>query len=484
MRAIGPRWFVWVVTLSAALGAEARGEAPRKKARKPGVEGALTRGERLFLRTWAPEDPRARGGDGLGPVFNARSCVACHGLAGPGGGGTNAVNVELLSAVPTRSVRAGGTANQGGVAPLDRSPLVAISRGFLPSNSIVLHRFGLAAGYAAWRTFAQEALDPPKPAPATGTAREAPRADPPPRPDFRLVVSRRNTPALFGAGLIDRIPDAAIEAEARAQAGGHVHGRVSRVPGGRIGRFGWKAQVAGLEDFVLTACANEMGLEVPGHHQAADPLGYGERVGAGLDMSADDCRLLVGYVASLPAPEERPSDFLKRGRLLFQSTGCAECHRPDLGGVEGLYSDLLVHDMGPGLSDSGVYYGQDEDSSPGVPKPPDWRTPPLWGVADSAPYLHDGRAPTLAAAIRAHGGEAQDSARLYESLRPAAKAELLGFLRALKVRKAARFTNRDVRLADEEFLPFVPRPGAPAPVAGWAVPGFSARAARAPFATR
>ena len=72
-----------------------------------------------------------------------------------------------------------------------------------------------------------------------------------------------------------------IEAAAAEQAGSktvpEIHGRVSRLADGRIGRFGWKGQMASLEDFVLTACAVELGLEVPGHHQSPDPLAEQER---------------------------------------------------------------------------------------------------------------------------------------------------------------------------------------------------------------
>ncbi|MCA1686499.1 MAG: hypothetical protein LC745_11105, partial [Planctomycetia bacterium] len=198
---------------------------------------------------------------------------------------------------------------------------------------------------------------------------------------FRMVVSERNSPALFGAGRIDAIPDSVIEAEAFRQSySTGLAGRVSRLRDGRVGRFGWKAQVPNLDDFVRTACAVELGLEVPGHPQSEDPFGYGAHA-RGLDLSGDDCKALVGYVRGLPRPEERPSATSGKGRAVFDRTGCADCHRPDLGDVEGLYSDLLLHDMGFGLSDSGVYYGTDEESSPGVPKGPEWRTPPLWGVA-------------------------------------------------------------------------------------------------------
>jgi CxxC motif-containing protein (DUF1111 family) len=108
--------------------------------------------------------------------------------------------------------------------------------------------------------------------------------------------------------------------------------------------------------------------------------------------------------------------------------GCAECHLPDLAGVQGLYSDLLLHDMGVGLhGTAGGGY-----SSPGDATVGEWRTPPLWGVADSAPYLHDGRAPTLRDAILLHGGSAADSAKQFGGLSPSEQDQLLAFLGTLR----------------------------------------------------
>ena len=285
-----------------------------------------------------------------------------------------------------------------------------------------------------------------------------------------MVVSSRNAPALFGSGRIDAIPERRDQGRGAAASPPEVAGRVSRLKDGRVGRFGWKAQVPGLEEFVLTACANEMGLEVTGHHQAPDPLGYGDDDDRPEpDMSDDECRALVTYVGALAAPVEwAGGEWLARGRTVFGRAGCADCHRPSLGGVNGIYSDLLVHDMGPGLNDAAVYYGREseEENSPGVPKSPEWRTPPLWGVADSAPYLHDGRARTLAAAIQLHGGQAKASAARFAALAPAERSQLLDFLGSLRVRRAARHTYRDRLVAYEEYLPVEQGQTLPAPDAG------------------
>ena len=158
-------------------------------------------------------------------------------------------------------------------------------------------------------------------------------------------------------------------------------------------------------------------------------------------------------VASLPAPVVRvPSTQVETeqiavGRGLFTSIGCASCHRPDMDKVVGLYSDLLLHDMGPTLADAGSYSSHSDWSGSGVSasrrNEPDarpqsgrasrqeWRTPPLWGIRDSGPYLHDGRATTFEQAIAIHGGEGQASADAFASLETQEKAVLMTFLKSL-----------------------------------------------------
>src|SRR5207253_8843473 len=118
--------------------------------------------------------------------------------------------------------------------------------------------------------------------------------------------------------------------------------------------------------------------------------------------------------------------------------GCAVCHRPKLGDVDGIYSDLLLHDMGRQLSDSGSYTvlepeiaSKDKSKQPRAANELEWRTPPLWGLRDSAPYLHDGRAATISGAVAVHGGEGLRSAqRLFRlTLRQRQQVEL--FLQSL-----------------------------------------------------
>ena len=89
---------------------------------------------------------------------------------------------------------------------------------------------------------------------------------------------------------------------------------------------------------------------------------------------------------------------------------------PTLGEVRGIYSDLLLHDLGQSLSDSGSTYGIDGPDTPEGPKPREWRTPPLWGYRDSGPYMHDGRAQSLEEAVALHEGQGTASAHRFFAL--------------------------------------------------------------------
>ena len=406
----------------------------------------LARGAELFAREWLPDDAKGPGGDGLGPVYNETSCIACHFQGGPGGAGPTGMNVEILSTAGRgASGRDAGGRGAGGNDEAELHP------GLRASPSVVLHRFGVDPMYKGWRlkllgdehlaemvesvdTEIQQvqqliAAPAPRPAPRAGASRSLPN---------RMTLSQRDTPALFGSGLIDAIPEAALvaAAERRFPEFPEVRGRVNRLKGGRIGRFGWKAETPDLREFVLTACANELGLEAPGHHQAASPL-EPEAKAKGLDLTPEECEALIAYVRHLPAPTgggggSAGSQAHDRGRSLFEAAGCATCHRPRLGEVDGIYSDLLLHDLGRALVDSGNYFGPREpDSSAGGVKPREWRTPPLWGFRDSGPYLHDGRARDLEEAVALHGGEAANSARRFFKRLPEERLRVQAFLRSL-----------------------------------------------------
>jgi CxxC motif-containing protein (DUF1111 family) len=381
-------------------------------------------GQVLFHHEWTIGDALSAGGDGLGPVYNDVSCVACHNQARAGGGGSVDHNVTLFTTLANKN---GKEAREG-----------------------VLHAKAVSNNFA-------EILDA-RITPTRNSRNEVSltftrggrecTTMPLPR---NTKLSQRNTPALFGSKLIDDIPERVLLAQERRE---HVRfmanadsdkipvGRALRLANGKVGRFGWKAQTATLSDFVQAACANELGLGNPGQAQPR-PLRKPDYESPGLDLTQEQCDQLTAFCASLPRPTERAPDKsggreeADTGRHLFDAVGCADCHTPNLGPVKGLYSDLLLHRMGDELTGSGSGYNQ--------PLPPSsdsiivegvqsdaWRTPPLWGVADSAPYLHDGRAATLEQAIAQHGGQARKSVQDFAKLQPLEQGQLIAFLNTLR----------------------------------------------------
>jgi CxxC motif-containing protein (DUF1111 family) len=419
----------------------------------------LAQGRELFMREWVPGDSRSHGGDGLGPLYNETSCVACHSLGGPGGAGSMSKNVDIVTLLGGRVVTPSGVALTG-------AKLEEFHPGFKASPSVMLHRFGTDDQYRIWRLrrvagveFAdmveqgglQEmelvrellGLRPGDPR-ADAFSAVRPRARGSNRAKGTVLLStvstltRRNAPALFGAGLIDSI----LAGDIRAAAARPIpqfpetRGRPAVFKDGRVGRLGWKSQTSSLKEFVESACAMELGLEVPTHHQARPPLDFTNKEN-GLDLNQDECNSLTSFVSKLPAPIERVSPRTKEpinsvvGRKLFEKVGCTACHVPKLGSVEGIYSDLLLHDMGTDLADSGSYYGSIESPSADGAKSQEWRTPPLWGCRDSGPYLHDGRADTLEEAIALHGGQGEKSAQTYFQLKMPERFQIQSFLNSL-----------------------------------------------------
>lgn len=433
-------------------------------------------GRQLFEKNWlrlpADDSPLAiaEGGDGLGPLFNGASCVECHRLGGSGGAGPNEHNVDVVSVVIPL-----------GTDDKSRSKLLQRAAGFHPAfrqrSDVVLHRFGFDRDgeFASYESFRSEILArfPDLPLPATATQIETPNG-------VLLQLAQRNTPAMFGDGVIDQVSAETLQAVAAKQRAESPR-QAGRPSLGGAGRFGWRAQVDSLESFVRTACAEECGLRVRSTgrmiiDQSASPLERRKSrpVRAPVDLSDPQVDALVAFSASLPAPRPVPPENLstaakaEAGRQLFGEIGCAVCHVEHVGPARHIYSDLLLHDMGTVLADrvkapsassevarfsaemSGLatisYYGdvgiRPKTLSRTFVDPPslndiettarEWKTPPLWGVADSAPYLHDGRAETLDEAIRLHGGQGAESANEYAALTDQSRSELMAFLGTLQ----------------------------------------------------
>lgn len=243
------------------------------------------------------------------------------------------------------------------------------------------------------------------------------------------VYEMRQTPHLFGLGLIDGIPEAEIIANADPEDSDQdgISGRVSWVSGGRVGRFGWKAGVPSVSEFVRDAMAFELGVTLP----PVDGLTFGFTADADEvpdpELTALDAEMIALYLNLLgPPPRGVITSDADAGSEVFREVGCDACHVPYLLGADTgpvpLYSDLLLHEVLAAPSwgivdgDAGMW---------------EFRTPPLWGLAKTAPYLHDGSAETFAQAIDAHHGEGQAAHDAWEGLTDLQRAQLDAFLGSL-----------------------------------------------------
>jgi CxxC motif-containing protein (DUF1111 family) len=339
----------------------------------------VAEGARLFQTELTPEQ-------GLGPLFNARSCITCHSAPSSGGTGPDGLGVALRV----------GRLENGAFDPL-------IGRGGPIARAHAVSDLGDAC-----------AVRPGIPSGAN-------------------LTSVRNAPALFGLGLVDAIPDAAILAGVTSTSDG-VHGQPNLVldPTGteRVGRFGWKADIATLHQFVGEAFRNELGMTNPAAPRDLSLPAVADETGcAGLGTVPEDDGTMVdavtAYITDLQPVYGSQSGMQTEGERLFRSTGCAACHTPSLHADERaipLYSDLLLHEMGPALDD-GVVQGQARGNQ--------WRTTPLWGLGVRSRFLHDGRARSVQEAILAHGGEADAAVRHYRGLRPDEQEALLRLLGSL-----------------------------------------------------
>ena len=383
----------------------------------------IAAGRELFEHEWEPNDPIAKG-DGLGPVFNAKSCATCHFQGGLGGGGGiehNAVSFEVFPRPGDLNFH-NGTIHNFSVDPAHKES----ERGLRKQYPVIQGR--------------------------TIPASLSNCSGPVIIPDFDPVHTQSvQATALFGVGWIDLISDRAILRNARnrglREAARELSlefdnvpvGRVRHVAGG-VGKFGWKGQFARLDEFVAAACANELGLGTPMTEQAK-PITAPGYSPAAPDLDKKQFRSLVAFVKTLPKPVEVSGDSAAaHGKNLFRSIGCAVCHVPDMGGVKGIYSDFLLYTLEDPTPPGG---GGDYSSGPppqlqlperpdSEPKPNEWKTPPLWGVADSAPYMHDGSAATLRDAILKHRGDAKSVTEKFKALSPADQTAVISFLGALK----------------------------------------------------
>jgi CxxC motif-containing protein (DUF1111 family) len=432
------------------------------RAKDPGPRGGpdaaggplpgLTAAQLAFFEAGQEEFRQEEGvGDGLGPRFNLNSCAGCHAQGGIGGT-SPAVNPQVAIATAL------GARNS---VPFFVKPDGPVREARLKYKSDGTRDGGVHALFVI-----SGRVDSSGNASGCGIR----------QPDFAAqaragnLIFRIPTP-VFGAGLIEQIPDGTIVANQAANAPRKgslgIHGRPHRVPlngttnvngnDGTIARFGWKAQNKSLLLFSGEAYNVEMGIsnelfqterdETPDCQFAQTPNDITNAEAAspvealsGVERFAHFMRFLAAPTPSTNKPGGASS--IANGRDLFQSVGCALCHTPTLktgnATVAALrdkpvnfYSDLLLHNMGAGLADDilQVQAGPDE-----------FRTAPLWGLGQRLFFLHDGRTADLLEAIQAHASgpgrnypasEANGVIAAFERLDEQQQQDLLNFLRSL-----------------------------------------------------
>lgn len=242
--------------------------------------------------------------------------------------------------------------------------------------------------------------------------------------DIPADAKPRKSPALYGLGLLEAVPDATLNALADPadKNGDGISGRRLRI-GDRYGRFGWKADHPDLRNFVIDAFLTELGIAP-----------YDPDTNPYSSMDLNQMSVAADYVRTIEAPPVHPNlEQFKRGEIVFNEIGCGSCHTPELKTAAAVfpelanktirpYTDMLLHHLGEG----------DLHSNPEKALPEEFRTPPLWGIgAIGGPYMNDNSAPDLTAAIEKHGGEASAVREKFRKLPDEDKKHLLDFLNHL-----------------------------------------------------
>ncbi len=413
-------------------------------------------GNGLFKKLWASSPASTKASDGLGPLYNARSCQGCHlkdGRGRPPRPGDEAVSLFLRLSIPPQTDEER--------AALQDKRLLRIPE---PTYGGQFQAFAVP-GLAGEGRFdiEHEEIVVPLNGGETATLQ---------KPVYKIrdlgfgdmhpetLISPRVAPPMIGLGLLQAIHPGDIEALADPDDlnGDGISGKVSRVRDGRtgelaIGRFGWKASNPNIRDQTAGAFSGDIGISSPDkpdnygdctqRQTECRVLPHGEQAHLGVSEAPDPIMELVTFYSenlAVPARRDVSDPDVLRGKELFYEVGCAKCHQPKYVTRRDAdtkahqfqliwpYTDLLLHDMGEGLADNrpvGDATGRE------------WRTPPLWGIGltetvnNHTRFLHDGRARNLLEAVLWHGGEAEAARNQVVAMEPDDRVSLIRFLESL-----------------------------------------------------
>ena len=409
----------------------------------------------LFRKLWVSSPSSTLASDGLGPLFNARSCQRCHLKDGrghpPNGPDDNAISMFLRVSIPG--------------SPSDA---MADIEGYLatlpdPTYGTQLQDFSLPGHPAEYRLqIDYEEIEVPLSGGEVASLRKptytaADLGYGPLHPE--AMLSPRIAPQMIGLGLLEAIPAADILALADPDDadGDGISGRPNIVWSVEynqpmLGRFGLKAGTPSVRQQSSSAFAGDIGISNPLFPAAwgectdaqSDCLNapHGDQDNRVFEIDEEGIEFVTFYSRNLGVPARRDvgEPEVLRGKQIFYETGCTSCHQPSFVThrlkdqpeqsfqLIWPYTDMLLHDMGPGLADN-----RPEARATGT----EWRTPPLWGiglteqVSGHSFFLHDGRARSLLEAVLWHGGEAQPHRDTVVEMSPEDRAALIRFLESL-----------------------------------------------------
>lgn len=412
-------------------------------------------GNGLFRKLWVSSPSSTQASDGLGPLYNARSCQRCHIKDGrghpPEGPEDNAVSMFLRVSIP------GGP--DDGIVGIE-GYLATLPE---PTYGTQLQDFSLPGHPAEYRLqIDYEEIEVPLSGGETAHLRAptytaADLGYGPLHP--QAMLSPRVAPQMIGLGLLEAIPAADILALADPDDlnGDGISGRPNIVWSVEfdmpmLGRFGHKAGNPTIREQTASAFVGDIGISNPLFPAAsgectdlqADCMAapHGDGDARGFEIDAEGLDLVTFYSRNLAVPARRKpgAPAVLRGKQIFNETGCTSCHTPAFVThrlndrpeqsfqLIWPYTDMLLHDMGPGLADN-----RPEARATGS----EWRTPPLWGigltqqVSGHSYFLHDGRARSLLEAVLWHGGEARPQRDAVQSMPPEDRTALIAFLESL-----------------------------------------------------
>ena len=424
-------------------------------------------GKALAKQPWVKAPSATSSRDGLGPVFNARSCMACH-VNGGRGRVPMSEDKPIFSALVRLSIKTdqgavpdpvyGGQFQPKSTSLADQLELRGLPEGALErippaEGKVTLQWLSKKVSYSDGRQ-----VDLHWPKVQFNSLGYGPM-------HVDTLYSLRNSPAIHGMGLLENIAE--FDILALSDPSDHnqdgISGRVNKVldiASGKlvIGRFGWKASQPTVKQQTAAAFAGDVGLSSPlfpaqpctsGQRQCLEEVDGNEWDPASqlsVELPENMLQIATDFTRDLAVPvrrkpvDKQSRERLSAGRSLFHQVACVACHVPSYITQANEqypqlskqkiwpYSDLLLHDMGEGLAD-----GRPDALATGR----EWRTPPLWGIAVSkkvngnAQYLHDGRAQSLEEAVLWHDGEARASRQAFMSLSQQERDDMLAFVASL-----------------------------------------------------